>query len=414
MPDQAGQKRRLRLQPYILAIIAGFLALTALLHLPHDMEHWSADFIIANRSKHLQQTNRDIVLVYISETTLAKYPYLSPIDRGLLADLIDKIGTAAPKVIGLDIILDRDTETGKDNQFLNAIRNAKSNLVLGAIDPAGQGRRTQGKYLSVKEEGHGLEVGHLYVPERTEHFKVADHVVRSRAKPFTDEEIGKNTFLKQSFAEALSKASDVKTKRRPALFEWLFPVSSRIDWVLPPRDGSPTFLEVKAEDVLNGTLKVPPDQLFGGKIVLIGGNFEDRDQLLTPLSASDDSFFPGLFIHAQILAQLLESRAIYEFNWLLSLLLVIGAAYAGYWLGSRAGHFYIWLELASVAALFAVWLLAFLIFKVVFPYNLILIAALAGAAAGHYRLVEGRGGHVDGGKDNYPTVAPKVSASGNG
>jgi adenylate cyclase len=375
------------LYAYSLAVIACFLSLTVLLHLPHDVEHWSSDFVISKRSQHAKEQNRQIALVYISEATLAGYPYLSPIHRGLLADLITVIDKVNPKVIGLDIILDRDTEAGKDKLLQDAIRDAKAKIVLGAIDLSGQRKITQAKYFSSRPAGSGLDTGHLYFDERRDHFVVPDHVVRFIAKPFEKEEIERNPHLKQSFAAALAQAAGNTSRARSRLFEWLFPASSRIDWMLPPRDGSDTFLTVQAEDVLTAG-KLPIDKLFENKIVLIGGNFADRDQHLIPLSASGDDFYSGLFIHAQILAQMLEARSIYELNWLFSVLLVLAGAYAGYRLGSRAGHFYIWLELASVAALFAIWLLAFQAFGIIFPYNLILIAALAGAAAGHYGLAQ--------------------------
>jgi CHASE2 domain-containing sensor protein len=68
-----------------------------------------------------------------------------------------------------------------------------------------------------------------------------------------------------------------------------------------------------------------------GRTVLIGGEFADRDVHLTPLSVADDARMHGVFIHAQILAQLRDGRSIHLFSiWqeLLAVALVAGAGFA--------------------------------------------------------------------------------------
>jgi CHASE2 domain-containing sensor protein len=136
---------------FVLAIAAGFLLLTYLLHLPHGPEHWSADFRTAHWSKHPATQHKRIALVYVSEQTLEPYPYLSPTDRQLLADLIKAVDAAGPTAIGFDFIIDRATEPGKDAALLAAVRDAKAAVVLGAIteeaQPSGSGKSYQAEYL---------------------------------------------------------------------------------------------------------------------------------------------------------------------------------------------------------------------------------------------------------------------------
>src|SRR5918911_5157338 len=55
-----------------------------------------------------------IAIIGITEETLLRLPYRSPIDRGFLAHLIDDLAAAAPAAIGLDILIDRPTEAVKD------------------------------------------------------------------------------------------------------------------------------------------------------------------------------------------------------------------------------------------------------------------------------------------------------------
>ena len=104
---------------------------------------------------------------------------------------------------------------------------------------------------------------------------------------------------------------------------------------------------------------------------------------MTPLSVSRD-FYTGVFIHAQILAQLMDRRSIREMSLPVQLLVASAAGLFGFWLGRKSGHRHVWLELGSVAGLVLIGFLAFWLFNFIFPYNLVLIAWLAGAAVGHY------------------------------
>jgi CHASE2 domain-containing sensor protein len=131
--------------------------------------------------------------------------------------------------------------------------------------------------------------------------------------------------------------------------------------------------------------------LLHDKIVLIGGNFDDRDQHLTPLSVSRDDLYTGLFIHTQILAQLLARRSVREMAGPLQWLIALVAGVAGYWLGRRSHHYFLWLELGIVVSAVLLGFLAFSRFSTILPYNFVMITLLAGAAVGHYGRVEREG-----------------------
>jgi CHASE2 domain-containing sensor protein len=94
---------------------------------------------------------------------------------------------------------------------------------------------------------------------------------------------------KRSFAEVLAQI-----KRKDAK-----PHTTKIAWLLPPRDGSETFYEVEANDLLGSPEDAEP--VLAGlkdKIVLIGSDLVDIDRHLTPLSVVDESRMPGVKIHA--------------------------------------------------------------------------------------------------------------------
>ncbi len=79
----------------------------------------------------------DIAILLIDEHSLKGYSYISPIDRGLLAELVKYADASGAKAIGLDMILDRPTEPQKDEALAEAIRQARAPVILGAIDSRG-------------------------------------------------------------------------------------------------------------------------------------------------------------------------------------------------------------------------------------------------------------------------------------
>lgn len=375
-PKSKAAPPRWRKYLYTVAILVAFLLFSALLHLPHDAEHWSADFVTSQFSTRLKAQRQDIVLVYVTAATVADKPYVSPIDRGMLADVIKAADGAGAKVIGLDVLLDRPTEPVKDEKLRDTIRGTRARMVVGVVDESPNGPHAQSDlFLRPAPDGQRTpETGHLYFDEARSWLVVSDHVIRSMADP-PDPGSALVTRLNgsRSFAAAIAHAAGTDVELR----------SRRIDWLLQPADGVDTFTTLPAELLLHpGTADLT--RLLSGKIVLIGGDFDDRDQHLTPLSVSRDDFYPGLFIHAQVLAQLLENRSVIDFEPWMEWTLAAAAGLLAWFLGRRSGHRHVWLELAGVVGLVGIGFLAFLLLRIIFPYNLLVLAWLTGAAVGHY------------------------------
>jgi hypothetical protein len=97
------------------------------------------------------------------------------------------------------------------------------------------------------------------------------------------------------------------------------PTNRLIAWLLRPKDNKrDTFatVYVPRHDPVDGSgdgHTVLPETLHAAlrdKIVIIGGDFIDHDQHRIPLSIATKKPAPGAFIHAQIVAQLIDKRAI--------------------------------------------------------------------------------------------------------
>jgi CHASE2 domain-containing sensor protein len=358
---------------YVLAGAVGFLLVFFLIHLPHGPEHWSADLRTALWSKRLDRQHDKIALVEVTNRTLEQYPYSSPIDRKFLADLIRTIDAAGPKAIGLDFIFDRATETSKDEDLLQAIRGARARIVVGALDDELLTKPEKNFQSDFLRCGQCL-VGHIYLGE--EHANpvvISEHVIRLIAEPSNTPQ-GK----RQSFAEVLAGLDGAHRVDE----------GRQIAWLLPPKDQTETFLTLPAEQVLaHDRTGLPIETLLHNKFVLIGGNFPDRDQHLTPLSAWSEARFSGLFIHAQILAQLLADNRIYSLHeWYIYWPLLGVVATLGFWTGrlDRSGHHHLVIELVSVIAFILVSILAFRYGNFIFPFVGALLAWMAGVSGGHY------------------------------
>ncbi len=87
----------------------------------------------------------------------------------------------------------------------------------------------------------------------------------------------------------------------------------RIDWLLEPGQGQ-TFSTYPAHEIISPPAGAPPPDLKG-KIVLIGLDFAGLDQHTLPFTVGKEkaTFFPGVFVHAQAVAQILDNRFFY--NW---------------------------------------------------------------------------------------------------
>jgi CHASE2 domain-containing sensor protein len=111
------------------------------------VETWLADLRGAVLAEPLPQDDRLVILV-IRDSTLAKLPYVAPIDRALLADAVGAVAKAGPRVLGLDILFTRPTEAAKDVRLRQALAAVQAPVVLAWAE-AGQGlSQAEADYLA--------------------------------------------------------------------------------------------------------------------------------------------------------------------------------------------------------------------------------------------------------------------------
>lgn len=323
------------------------------------------------------QTRKDIALIYIGDRSLARYPYQLPIDRGLLAEIVRTLDAAGAKAIGLDIIVDRETD--KDDLLADAIRNSKTPVVIGAIDSRMTGVEPENfaYQRAFFEKAGNPPVGHVYFFRQRRGLGLPDQVIR-----FLPPRSDATDQVQKSFTEALLEAGKHEPRDVGDLIAWTEKRAA---------NGAESFdgIEIQSHrpQDLSPDVIVRPEwrNRVKDKIVIVGGDFEDRDRHLTPMSIADGARAPGAWIQAQILAQLIDGRSIHgltdsqEFSvaFLLGLVGIFGGRLF------RLQDFQWLVYAAGFLALVAVGVRLFES-GIILPSDTTFYSLIAGIAVGHY------------------------------
>ncbi len=228
----------------------------------------------------------NIVVVAITEQTLERFPYRSPLDRGFLADIVARIETARPRAIGIDLLFDQTTEPGKDARLETAIETAGVPVVIASGSSIDGLTQKQLDYLnafapSAKRGLAALSYDNL------------DGVVRG-AFGGREAEGG----WTPSFPAAIAAATGIDSGHRPEEMVYY---------------RTPNGLPFKFPAYPAQAVALAPLSWFEGKYVLIGVDLRQTDRHPTPfalLNGSEVGALPGIAIHAHSLARLVSGDRI--------------------------------------------------------------------------------------------------------
>lgn len=268
------------------------------------VENWLADLRLTTIGA-IMKPRSDIVLLTITEETLERHPYRFPIDRGMLADTIERLDNAGVRAIGLDILFDQPTEADKDARLTDAVAKSTAPVIVGWASKADALTDKQIAFLSQYLPNA------IHAPSNLTK-DAADGTVRW-IYPGTKDEAG----YRPAFAPALAQAAGIK------------PGEEAVNLYF--RRGSegetapfPTFPLHLLKDL--------PKSWFAGKIVLIGADLPNEDRHRTPFAAllgTDAGMLPGVVVHAFAVAQLLDGTTFTPNSTTISLLAVAVASAIG-------------------------------------------------------------------------------------
>jgi class 3 adenylate cyclase len=219
----------------------------------------------------------DIVVLTVNEETLASVPFRSPINRRLVAGLVEELARRDVRALGIDLIFDQATTADDDRALLDALDRFPRPAVIAVGDAANGLSARQLAFQSEFLAGRTVGLAGLLT---------TDGVVRYL---YPGERTGSE--FHPSFAAALAAAAGVS----------------------PPRDAQLLYYRTSAGDApLVPTypahyLSLLPAARFAGRIVLIGADLPNQDTFRTPLSVPPDgTTMTGVLVHAQALGQLLD------------------------------------------------------------------------------------------------------------
>lgn len=362
-------------RPFLLAGIVAVLVTLVLADLVPRyapgllrFEHAMADVRTSFLSDRLPSQHPHVAIIGITDQTLSDYKTRLPIDRHLLARLVDAADTAGANAIGIDILFYRTAPADNEDLLIDAIKRAQAKVVLAAAD----------ERLSLSQPQIDRQVRFLaetgrpagYVNLATER----DWVVRFKARP------APGSAYPKGFAQLLAESAG-----------FIMPEDRRrIAWLREPLDGSDTFLTIPAETLLrpaDDPLLQAARAGLKDKIVIIGGLLPDLDQHLTPLTSLTHEKMSGALVHAQIVAEMTDGRSIGQLE-VDSIALRLGLAFLagfGFLIGWIYRHKRKGAVLGSLATVVIVVLDTFVFWqsRIILPIVLALLAWFMGEFAGH-------------------------------
>jgi len=248
-----------------------------------NLENVAADIRVAAFQQPLPQS-KDIAIIAITEETLSRFPYRSPVDRAFLAALLKQLEAKGAKAIGLDVLLDQPTEPAKDASLARTIRELKTPLFISYTNTPGLVNEDQLDFLNA------------FVPKE----------FRAAANLATDAFDGTVRWI---FPGETNPDMPASFPRKAVAFmgKPLPPAQQyEIAWRPGPDAETPPFPSYPAHAVA-----ALPSEWFQNKLLLIGATLSITDRHRTPMAiVYDDArgMMPGITVQAHSISQLLEGR----------------------------------------------------------------------------------------------------------
>ncbi|MFK5981004.1 MAG: adenylate/guanylate cyclase domain-containing protein [Rhizobiaceae bacterium] len=295
-----GTRMALLLSLIVMIVVLPFTQFPPL----HTFESRYSDLLMTFLASNTK-SSKDIVVVKITEDTLATLPYRSPLDRGLLADIVEKLLAANPKAIGIDLLLDQPSEKAKDDRLYKLLKENSDKVFVVYADQSDGLSEAQVAYENTALEGVSKAIAVL--PKDR-----SDGIVRYFLE---------GRFYKDSIMPSLSHAM-IGTPQNELNNSF-----SRIVYQ-HKEDGKPRdFPNYPAQAV-----KVLPTAWFADKYVLIGVDLPFVDRHRTPFTSArgeKEGFMPGVFIHAHVLNQLSSAVRLTDLAGFASIALLWVAGFIG-------------------------------------------------------------------------------------
>lgn len=339
---------------------------------------------------------KEFAIVSISDRSLDGYPSLKPVDRRLLARLVDELLASDVRAIGLAFQFDRRGADAADQALQTAIASGGGKVAVGVIDgrsgESGDRLAFQNEFLAAIPEA---KRGHLYFDgQRRGLGQQPDLAVRFIARRSGAADERPESLVEAVFEAAGETVEDIGQTR-------IVPEGKpgpHIAWTQPIADnGARTFtlIEIPSHGGPQSTkplLSEAQREVLRDRIVIVGADIESNDRHLTPFSVGGGERMSNAEIHTQIAAQLKDGRRVttlsLQYETVLAfaigaLAFLIGYARAvrrerPYVVAGNMDYFKVGIPLALFGAA------AFALSSTILPSDTMLYSALGGVMAGHF------------------------------
>jgi adenylate cyclase len=298
----------------------------------------------------------DIVIAAVNEDTLKLFPYRSPVDRAFLANVLKALDAKEPRAIAMDVLLDQATEPAKDELLRATIASLKTPLVIS--------------YTSNPEIVDKKQLAFLdsFVPpeDRVAAEIASDTFGTARwILPYVVQPDGSHM---PAFARGVLAKVGIETPD----------TQPEMAWHGRPNPDTTPFKMFPANLV-----PMLPKDWIKGKFVLLGEVVSLTDRHRTPFAAvysGSDGSLPGIEVHANAVAQLLEHKPPRTLGEASEIALVFFMAVLGAGLGALPVPVYqrIALGFASFALL---WVSGFAVFRLTGVSIVLISPSIAGGLA---------------------------------
>ena len=313
-------RRWLRLN-LLLLVLTGLISLSfPVISLSRKLE----DFYFRLRSA--QPTSRDVALVLIDDSALARYGRW-PWPRKQLAQLVQTVSQFHPKAIGVDIILSEPEDEANDSTLAAALEQARNVVLPSKISNSLEG----GLWIDPlpRFSKAAAAVGHVQAVVDSDglcrRIPIGEPSAEGPRLAFAAELVkvaNPGTAMPEEAGNSHSANEIAGTDR----FEPQY-LTINYRQQFAPAQSAPPFVTLSARDLLEGQR----EDLLRGKIVLIGfGATELSDRLFTPVS--DQNPMPGVEVNANAVDTLLEHKQIQSLGVATQISLLLCASMLSLWI----------------------------------------------------------------------------------
>ena len=242
-------------------------------------------FIFAER-----MTTQDprILLVVYDDKTLMAAQKRSPLDRGLLAEALRNLDAMGAKAIGIDILFDQPQ--AEDDELIATLRAMRTPVSVGFAE-------TEVNAADIIYEQQKSLEGFL---ARLEGSKAhAASITLDNNLGVTRKWPKLHPGLPPTLGRAMVTAAGEGEKALPGY-------EGAINYRWNPDPEVPIYTSIPIDNFADPTLAEGLGPIAAGRYVLIGGDIVDYDRVETPLTAATGKMPPGIEVHAEMIAQMLD------------------------------------------------------------------------------------------------------------